>query len=187
MSRPVRTDEQYWNDFMARVLKVPAGCWEFQGCRNRDGYGRFSLDATKKPQYWQAHRYAYVHFHGEIPEGKIVCHHCDNPPCVKPEHLYAGTHKENMHDASVRERLQTGEDHIWTRRPDLVRKGERHHNARLKTADVIAIRQAVYNGARHVDLAKIYEISLGHLGEIVASKSWKSIPDTAPVSTGDKD
>lgn len=83
----------------ARTKVVPSGCWEFQGnvlfSRGLDTpYGRIS----KNGKMALAHRFSYEAFFGPIPAGLLVLHGCDNPLCANPEHLFLGTHKDNMQD-----------------------------------------------------------------------------------------
>ena len=77
-----------------------SGCWEARGFRNEDGYVLFSTSYRKI----SAHRASFIVHYGEIPAGREICHTCDNPACINPEHLYAGTHSENMLDRSKRQR-----------------------------------------------------------------------------------
>ena len=82
-------EERFWKN----VRKGP-GCWEWSANKNDAGYGRFWI--CRKGV--RAHRFSLELHKGKIPEGMFVCHHCDNPGCVKPDHLFVGTQSDNMHD-----------------------------------------------------------------------------------------
>lgn len=88
-------DERFW----PRITKSD-GCWIWPGAKNADGYGDVAILGTKR----KAHRLAWEVTKGPIPEGLFVCHKCDNPPCVNPDHLFVGTNSDNMRDMSSKGR-----------------------------------------------------------------------------------
>lgn len=98
-------EERFWS----RVKKSD-GCWEWTGPRknSRSHYGAFF---PKQGEHWAAHRYAYTLAHGPIPDGLLVCHRCDNPPCVRPDHLFLGTDRANHDDMVSKGRHAHGPTH----------------------------------------------------------------------------
>lgn len=89
---------------MEKVMPAPeAGCWLYTGTWYHGGYGLVSGDRGKPGL--KAHRVAYEAAHGPIPKGMLVCHRCDTPACVNPDHLFLGTHSDNARDASRKGRL----------------------------------------------------------------------------------
>jgi hypothetical protein len=90
--------------FWTRVnVDMPDRCWEWTGPRFTKGYGhsQLTIDGTV---YIGAHRIAYVLTNGPVPNGTMVCHTCDNPPCCNPDHLWAGTYTDNQLDAFAKGR-----------------------------------------------------------------------------------
>lgn len=80
------------------------GCWLWTSNVLKNGYGQFWMGAGLVPEY--AHRVAWQLTSGPIPDGLFVLHHCDTPTCVRPDHLFLGTHTDNMRDASRKGRLR---------------------------------------------------------------------------------
>ncbi len=84
--------------FWASVRKADGDeCWEWQGAFEKDGYG-YSEKVINGVTYRGAHRYSYALHFGPIPDGLCVCHRCDNPKCVRPDHLFLGTNYDNVQD-----------------------------------------------------------------------------------------
>ncbi|MFA6204330.1 MAG: HNH endonuclease signature motif containing protein [Gallionella sp.] len=90
--------ERFW-----KFVEKTDHCWTWNGHTDRDGYGLF-----KTPKVKRAHRVAWELEHGPIPDGKIICHTCDNPSCVRPDHLWLGSFKENAADM-----IQKGRGRHW--------------------------------------------------------------------------
>lgn len=91
----------------AMSLEMPNGCREWIGSLNHAGYGQVSHQGAPKP----AHRVAYELTRGPIPKGLFVCHKCDNPKCIKVDHLFLGTNADNMRDARSKRRMRHGDQH----------------------------------------------------------------------------
>jgi HNH endonuclease len=95
----VPNDIQYPKVLKKRILNSvdinPNGCWDWNKARNRQGYGAMSY---RKKCGQRANRISYMVFKGDIPEGMLVCHTCNRTCCVNPDHLYLGTHTDNMND-----------------------------------------------------------------------------------------
>ena len=111
-----------------------------------------------------AHRLAYTLAHGAIPPGLFVCHTCDTPPCVWPDHLFLGTQKENMQDMVRKGRYGSR----------VLPSGENHHNSRLTWAQVDAIRAAYEPGVVTTrQLGQKYGVSNTTIKNILTGKVWK--------------
>ena len=91
--------KQTFESFIER--EPMSGCWIWTGMANEAGYGRYRPDGRKKVF---AHRAAFEMHKGAIPDGAMVCHVCDNPACVNPDHLYLGSAADNMRDKVARGR-----------------------------------------------------------------------------------
>lgn len=84
------------------------GCWNWTGAllKARGDYGAFNV-GNHKTKY--AHRFSWELHYGEIPSGKLVCHHCDNPKCIRPDHLFIGSYWDNAQDAAIKGRMGPGD------------------------------------------------------------------------------
>lgn len=88
--------------FNKKYMPEPnTGCWIWTASSNSKGYGRIGIGTSTSRM---AHRVSYLLFKGEIPIGLLVCHSCDVPSCVNPDHLFLGTNKDNMNDMVKRNR-----------------------------------------------------------------------------------
>lgn len=128
---------------------TPSGCHEWQGSATDDGYGTIRFEG----QLWLAHRLSYVAANGPIPDGRVVRHRCDNPPCINPEHLLLGSIAENVDDCVRRGRKA---------------RGERVSTHKVTDAEVLAIQAASREGAKARELALKYGVSKSHITRIVA-------------------
>jgi hypothetical protein len=96
-------EERFW----AKVRKSE-GCWEWVGSKIPKGYGNIGI-SYRPPKSALAHRVSWeIHF-GPIPGGMFVCHHCDNPGCVRPDHLFLGTNLDNIRDSESKGRFHAGD------------------------------------------------------------------------------
>lgn len=131
-------------------------CWEWTGWLSKRGYGRFKLI-----RYYMAHRVAYELFYNKlIPEGMCVCHHCDNPKCVRVDHLFLGTYQDNMDDMVNKGRSNNI-------------SGEEHYAAKLTLVQVGEIRR-LYNTENYTmrQLADKFNVSAVNIDRILQNKIW---------------
>lgn len=151
--------ERFWEKVDKRG---PDDCWEWQGNVLRGGYGKIEVD--KKTQ--TTHRFSYGLHHGPIPNGMCVCHSCDNPPCVNPDHLFLGTHQDNMTDKMKKGRHRAA-------------RGEDVASAKLTAREVSVIR-ATRGILPGYIVAETFGVSGGTISSIHSGRRWAEKP-SAPV------
>lgn len=153
------------NLFWANTAKTALGCWEWQGTKNRDGYGVLKFCRTVV----SAHRVAYEFANGPITDGLYVCHHCDNRLCVRPDHLFLGGALENNRDASRKGR--------YANRPAPNRpRGTEQPGSKLTDDAVREIRRAhADGGVTYGDLAARFGVSWSLIRNVVKRLNWKHV------------
>lgn len=148
-------DEKFADRFWSKV--DPTGdCWLWTAYTKPDGYGQFTV---RKGKFYNAHAVSYALTAGPVPPGMVVCHRCDNPPCVNPDHLFLGTHRDNMHDMSAKGRAVHS-------------RGEQQHNARLSEADVREIKSFPERRGLRAELARRYGVSHTTITKIRSGLKW---------------
>jgi hypothetical protein len=160
--------------FWPRVNKT-SECWLWLGSRDRHGYGFFNRKTAKGWHATGAHRMAWELANGPIPRGLQVCHRCDNPPCVRPDHLFLETSRGNSADRHQKGRDAKGHTHGSRTQPDLVARGDSHYMARLTSADVLRIRAAHASGMLQVQLAAAYRVTQSTISDVVLRRTWKHL------------
>src|SRR6185503_14952426 len=150
--------DKFWN----KVNKTKT-CWIWMGTRNRSGYGK----VKRRPKTYMAHRYVWEQINGTIPDGILVCHKCDNPPCVNPNHLFLGSPLENMRDKIRKGRFRGG------RGPAVASPGESNGSAKLTKKQVDEIRRDYAKGNESQQkIAMRYGMSQQMISNIVRKESW---------------
>lgn len=152
-------NDKYKERFFSRIRKTE-GCWLWTGGTTRFGYGIFPTYSNKKLFNHYTHRLSYQLHKGEIPKGMCVCHSCDNPPCVNPEHLWLGTIKDNNDDMHKKKRVT-------------YLRGQDSQNAILTWEQVREIRKLFREGETRVNLSAKYGTAYNNIRNIVNNKTWK--------------
>lgn len=139
--------EKHQKRFLEKIDRGP-GCWAWRAGKTSLGYGQFRVDGRNL----YAHRVAWAHFRGELPEEAVVCHSCDNPACVNPDHLFLGTQADNL--------------------ADMARKG-RQGGARLDQEKADEIRRRHARGETQTALAAEFGVSQATVWRVVEGRSWR--------------
>ncbi len=149
------------NKYMDRVEMLPfSGCWIWMGKLSEKGYGIISTKGVDK----RAHRVFWEIENGPIPVGKYACHHCDTPACVRPDHIFIGSQKENLADCRRKGRnkkMENGDQ-----------KGAANRNAKLTLENVLDIRTKRLSKA---EFARLYGVSFKAVKNVWDGKSWQEL------------
>lgn len=153
----------------SKIEKTPTekGCLLWTGGKNKMGYGMVNIRGKTK----KAHRTIWEIFHGRpIKKGMCICHNCDVPGCCNPDHLYEGTHQDNMNDMFRRNRQNKV-------------SGELHGRSKLKDEDILKIRELNASGTNTYKLAEMFGTGPAKISEIVTGKAWKTVGGPIRKST----
>lgn len=130
-------------------------CWEWQGGKTPNGYGSFRFNGSAE----NTHRMSWRLTHGEIPKGLCVCHKCDNRKCVNPNHLFLGTHKENLED-------------MWSKGRG--RRGDDHSSSRLNSLQVRVIKRLLEWGTLYQrEIGSVFNVHQMTISDIRTGRSWR--------------
>jgi len=151
-----QTIKRFWQKI---DIQSENGCWIWTNKKDRWGYGISRPKQKGKRLFLLAHRVAWRICFGEIPDGLLVCHHCDNPACGNPDHLFLGTNMDNFQDS-----LQKGRRKYA--------KGENHPRARLTAKQAAEIKSSTENRKL---VAQKYGITPLYVNDIRAGRKWKHI------------
>lgn len=162
-------------DIYDYVLVSEDGCWLWQRSKDSKGYG-----AVYVPHRMSAHRASYELTFGPVPKGKSVCHTCDNPACINPDHLWLGSHAENMADMKAKGRsskppVHTGDKHWRSKYPEKVAKGEAVTNAKMTNEKVIKLRLDYVAGVPKQELVSRYGCTQSSISDYIGGRSWKHL------------
>lgn len=136
-------------------------CLEWPRQRNADGYGKvYARHAMRTVS-----REAYVLAVEVLPDNVFALHHCDNPPCFRPIHLFAGSDHDNMQDCMAKGRLKPA-------------FGERSGAAVLTEARVQEIRKLCAEGVTHREIASLLGIGKSTVGYVTKMRTWTHVPGT---------
>lgn len=162
-------EDRFWN----KVDRGGVGCWPWLAyCASHNGYGMFRL----KRKLYQAHRVAWEVQVGPIPTGSLVLHRCDVPACVREEHLFLGTQRQNILDCKAKGRIARGDAHGSRLRPEARPRGSAHVLAKMTEEKVREIRRRyVMGGVTMTSLAKEFDIAKSTVQGIVHRRSWAHV------------
>lgn len=152
MAPPIRpTADRFWEK-----VDKSGNCWLWTAHRDKDGYGTFWLDNKNR----RATAISYELAGGLVEAGKLICHTCDNPPCVRPSHLFVGTHLDNHKDRNRKHRQAVG---------------EKHGRAKLAEVDVRNILARLERRESVSALAHEFQVSPGSIYFIASGRNWRWI------------
>lgn len=141
-------------------VKRQGNCWVWTGAKDRKGYGHM----TRGQESFTSHRYSWLICNGHIPSHQWVLHKCDTPSCVRPSHLYLGTHDDNMRDMRIKKRKKGNNGGL---------RGETHGCHVLTENQIQSIRTTT--GITQRELGKRYGVTQATISSILTRRTWKHL------------
>ena len=143
--------------FLTRVRKTK-DCWEWIGSKRPLGYGVIHTGG----KFISAHRLSWKLYFGEIPKGMYICHHCDNRACIRPDHLFLGTQKDNVYDAIKKHRMNP-----------VGKKGHKSWNRNFTPEEAKKIREEYKtSGLGYKKLGKKYGVANTVIRNVIKELNW---------------
>ena len=151
------------------AVEKTESCWLYRGFCDPTGYGIIS-DGTGPHRNKRVHRLSWEQHYGPIPDGMLVCHHCDVRNCIRPDHLFVGTEKDNTDDMVSKGRA------LFQTDPERLRQqGSKHGESKLTEEQVIEIRRLRAEGKRQWEIAQQFGVTRGLIGHIVRRQAWAHV------------
>ena len=174
-TRPIpKLTEEQQACFWSNVNKSGGqdACWLWTGMRSPKGYGLFKTHG----QTMRAHRASFTLKDSGFSQALLVCHSCDTPACVNPQHLFAGTAMENMIDRGIKRRTSSGNTHYARMRPEKLARGEDDGMAKLTESSVREIRSLYATGSFTLKkLAAKFFVDHTNISSIIRRKTWRHV------------
>lgn len=152
--------------FEEKIRNRSEGCWLWDGSKNHKGYGTFSMGKDGMDRTVLAHRFAWESENGPIPDGMCVLHRCDNPSCVRPDHLFIGTDADNAVDRDSKGRGGGKK-----------RRGVSNGRTHLTDDDVAAIRRRFRSGEFQRVIAASFGVAQTTISRIVREEVWNHVKE----------
>ncbi len=185
MARKIfKNEEETWISLVIRFWKYtnktngqgPKGdCWMWIGGKSKEGYGKLKLRFKRNNinKSYLAHRVSYRIHNGNFDESLLVCHNCDNPSCVNPNHLFLGTNADNSLDMKLKSRACKGNDNWMRKNPDRVKRGLNHPRAKFSAKDISKIFDLKSQGKTGREISNIFEVHEETIYRLLNGKSYK--------------